>query len=666
MRPVVLVTVSVLALVLAPGAATEGQQASRGAILFTGGPAGGVYAVGVGSNRLQELVPGSVVDAIWSPRGNALAFVRWEGGALFGLHVIRTDRGSARRLTGIAAYGGPSIAWSPDGRRIAYRASAPKDSIFLISVDGRRRVRLTDGALPVWSPDGRRLAFTRHDPRGTADLYVVSAGGAHVRRLTRGVSVFSKPSWSPDGKRLAFYACCNKGFAVVELTSGRMRTFADGVATPSWSPDGRWIALSGDDGTALIRPDGSGLRRLSRARSSGAPAWSPDSRALAVVQPLLTPENYLEAADVWVIPTNGRRPTRLTQGWRYGYPSRSPQWHPSAAGVARLGGRPASWENPTDSLAEGDNLRLRRPVEHLAADGSRAAIVSGSGSQYSEHAVEMWTPGGAAVRLGPSVLGDSRLRPDGLGLAGTDAAWSSYLTAQSRDIWRVENATVAIPRGRFVQPPHCCSEPVTNLVGDGALLAFTKWGPCRFSQNEQCARESKRNGRLFRLDGGRAIQVAASPGALTPLSVDAGRILVDRENGTLELMTPQGTILRTFHLNAAIVRGARLQGRELVVLTTASVEVTDVETGAFLRRWPLPLQQARLEDVQDGVAVLVAEKRISLLRLSDGRGAEIDVPGSGPVLAQLEPAGLFYSYRADDARYPGRVAFIPFDGLPLG
>lgn len=37
----------------------------------------------------------------------------------------------------------------------------------------------------------------------------------------------------------------------------------------------------------------------------------------------------------------------------------------------------------------------------------------------------------------------------------------------------------------------------------------------------------------------------------------------------------------------------------------------------------------------------------------------------GPVLAQLEPAGLYYSYTADDSKYPGRVEFVPHDHVPM-
>jgi len=53
------------------------------------------------------------------------------------------------------------------------------------------------------------------------------------------------------------------------------------------------------------------------------------------------------------------------------------------------------------------------------------------------------------------------------------------------------------------------------------------------------------------------------------------------------------------------------------------------------------------------------------LRLSDGREAVVDAPGTGPVLAQMESSRLFYSYTAGDPRYPGRVVFVPFDHLPI-
>jgi hypothetical protein len=104
-----------------------------------------------------------------------------------------------------------------------------------------------------------------------------------------------------------------------------------------------------------------------------------------------------------------------------------------------------------------------------------------------------------------------------------------------------------------------------------------------------------------------------------------------------------------------------LQGRDLVVLTPTAVEVTDADTGAFLRRWPAR-RDAELADVQDGVALLIAGTRLHLLRLDDGRDRVIDVPGSAPIRAQLEPGALFYSYRVTDSSYPGRVAFVRLDG----
>jgi hypothetical protein len=66
-----------------------------------------------------------------------------------------------------------------------------------------------------------------------------------------------------------------------------------------------------------------------------------------------------------------------------------------------------------------------------------------------------------------------------------------------------------------------------------------------------------------------------------------------------------------------------------------------------------------LAGLQNGIAVVVAGRRISLVRVSDGNKAVIRA-GAGKVNAQLEPAGLFYSYSASRG---GRVAFIPMGEL---
>jgi dipeptidyl aminopeptidase/acylaminoacyl peptidase len=635
----------------------------HGAILFTGGPAGRtVYAVDARGGRLKELVAGPVDAAHWSPDGRRLAFLRPVDDLVatnrWGLYVKGARGASVRRLTTIEAYSMPSFAWSPDGRRIAYEVKSAKSSIFVIGVDGRGKVELTDGGGPVWSPDGRRIAFVRGNTRTyNSELYVVGSDGTGVRRLTTGLSVFSTPSWSADGTRLAFYPCCLKGFAIVELSTARLRTFGKGVLIPSWSPNGKWIALGGPD-VSVIRPDFTGLRRVSSIGTGVGPrSWSPDSRTVAVTDP--GPDFV---SDILVVPIDGRAPRRVTAGWRHGYGNYGFEWHPTSASVAKLDGRYVPWATPSDSIAERRLLRTTRVVERLAADGARVAIAYSGSTQFSAAPVELWAPGGAVTRFRPTGSGAR-----GLGLAGERAAWSYLSTAQSRDGWTLQTATASIPRAvAVVRPgPDPFFITVTDLVGDGALLVFTRWGPCRLSQSDPCASESKRNGRLFRLEGEHVVEIASSTGALTPLSVDAGRILVDHEDGTLEILDSDGRSFRSFQLNASLVRGARLQGRDLVVLTPDAVEVTDAQTGAFLRRWPSPSPDARLMDVQDGIAVLVVAAKVHLLNVWTGVAREIEAPGPGPVNAQLEPSGLFYSYRVDDAKYPGRVAFVPFDDLPL-
>jgi hypothetical protein len=52
--------------------------------------------------------------------------------------------------------------------------------------------------------------------------------------------------------------------------------------------------------------------------------------------------------------------------------------------------------------------------------------------------------------------------------------------------------------------------------------------------------------------------------------------------------------------------------------------------------------------------VLIRDNRVMLLRLQDGRSRTL-TPGRGPVLAELKPAGLYYSYRVGEG---GRLVFV--------
>ena len=93
--------------------------------------------------------------------------------------------GSGKRLLTRDAWQG--LAWSPDGRKIAFVGGGGKSEIYVINADGSGQRRLTRTAGyefgPAWSPDGRKIAFSR-GPNGDHQVYVMNADGSGQRRLT--------------------------------------------------------------------------------------------------------------------------------------------------------------------------------------------------------------------------------------------------------------------------------------------------------------------------------------------------------------------------------------------------------------------------------------------------------------------------------------------------
>jgi len=184
-----------------------------------------------------------------------------------------------------------SIAWSRNGRRIAYSGGkggwndSAYDDIWVVSRKGGSPRRLThsyeDDWDPAWSPDGRRLAFDRQSD-GWNWIYVINADGTGLRRLTKNFNWH--PVWTPDGHISYINA---RGIWVMDANGGNKRLLARadvsiggyaGETPMAWSPDGELIAYT--TGTALwvMRADGTARRKIfgDPNRNTGSPVWSPD------------------------------------------------------------------------------------------------------------------------------------------------------------------------------------------------------------------------------------------------------------------------------------------------------------------------------------------------------------------------------------------------------
>ena len=266
-----------------------------------------IWLVDAATGQQRPLLAGagSYFSPRWSPDGSKLAYVAADGGGTQ-LYVRWMTGGESARITGLPD-GPDSLAWSPDGRRIAYSMFVPDDGPKLGKAPDKPEGAKWAEPLEVIDAVNYRADGAGYLKPGYQQIFWVPSDGGAPTQLTFGpTNAGAQVSWTPDSRAVVFSANLNKdwdrnlneseiyrvsinGGAPVALTSRK------GPDTePVVSPDGRLIAYTGyddeqksyqDSRLYVMNLDGSGGRLLTGNldRSVSNPIWSADGRAIYIL-----------------------------------------------------------------------------------------------------------------------------------------------------------------------------------------------------------------------------------------------------------------------------------------------------------------------------------------------------------------------------------------------
>lgn len=238
----------------------------------------------------------------WAPGGRQLAYLGPTPDG-YGLVVSEADGSGARLVAKVEGTNHPlpsagaSVAWSPDGRRLAYISSTPGPEHESANADPMVITRY------LYKPTAGE-GLTRFNDNRRTHVFVAEVGSRQVTQLTEGATYEHSIDWAPSGDAIAFVsnreADADRFFNYDLLTVSvktkaitRLTTTKAAEYTPAWSPDGTKLAFLGtvrdltssettmeDTHVWVMNADGSGRVEIGKAidNRQGAPQWSGDGR----------------------------------------------------------------------------------------------------------------------------------------------------------------------------------------------------------------------------------------------------------------------------------------------------------------------------------------------------------------------------------------------------
>jgi serine/threonine protein kinase/Tol biopolymer transport system component len=312
-------------------------------------PNGDLYQVPSLGGTPTKMLAGISGPPAFSPDGQRIAFVR-EAINEFSLLTASVDGSGERALASYKETGwldSKRVAWSPDGRTLAFAHFGPQPVLTTIGAEGGPTQPVAGGYWNwildfTWLPGTRHLVVAgspQQESRtvATSQLYEVSVERGVVRQITHDLSGYTGVRASPDGKTLLALqeqilatlqiATPGKESEASTLSAGNQN--GDGDNGLAWTADGRIVYCSVHNGRYDLwemGSDGSNPQRLtSNDAYSGSynPVVSPRGGFIAFVQ-----HDRNNQWNIWRVDMDGANLKQLTQGRSDGAPTVSPdgQW----------------------------------------------------------------------------------------------------------------------------------------------------------------------------------------------------------------------------------------------------------------------------------------------------------------------------------------------------
>lgn len=359
-------------------------------------------------------------DAVWSPDGKQLAFLRIdsERASIWSTPALGGRKTKIIEVESPPFHGGlfvGAMTWSPDGRFLVYGEkisvqAAPRIVQVELATGGKRELTPSLAGTDLWgdfgpsfSPDGR-IAFVRGGSLySNLDIWIMDADGQRARQILQGQwrRVLGL-GWTSDGRELLFTAG----------NAARQGAYSTGIEEgmpyplPGLGQDDRGAHAAGNR-LVFVK---AATRQLEIWRAPGRLAGSAETEprrlfrgSKVVFSPrgdrIVFQSGLTGRAQIWIADTDGTDVRALTE---HETPAVDPQWSPDASQIAFWS---ADVGNADIYVVELESGRVRRLTSDGANDQRPTFSRDGRWIYFSSdrsgvHEIyKMPAEGGAAVRV---------------------------------------------------------------------------------------------------------------------------------------------------------------------------------------------------------------------------------------------------------------------------